>query len=161
MKLVNMDSGDFEGSDFSQTVLEEAYVANAQLKGIKIEGSDCKLFQGTTKAVANCIVENLFVQPCPAWSSDVIYETTRCACCPLACVHDVLCSYARVRVALKGFAFDFEQTVASTPFFSEFNLAIAFSDIMSLCTSKRVFLQGLKCSCEGISGNTCAPLLPV
>jgi len=40
MKLVNMDSGDFENSDFTDAILEEAYVANAQFKGIKIEGSD-------------------------------------------------------------------------------------------------------------------------
>lgn len=42
MKLSNMDSGFFENADFSDTVLEEAYVSNAQFKGIKIEGSDCE-----------------------------------------------------------------------------------------------------------------------
>ncbi|KAF5825464.1 hypothetical protein DUNSADRAFT_9683 [Dunaliella salina] len=42
MKLVNLDSADVENADFTDTILEEAYVANAQFQGVKIAGSDCE-----------------------------------------------------------------------------------------------------------------------
>jgi len=60
MKLVNLDSADVENSDFTDTILEEAYVANAQFKGIKIAGSDCESNPRCFACLACCLRNLVF-----------------------------------------------------------------------------------------------------